>query len=126
MVVSFSCSINVKFAYLLKLSAGSQKFCSVWSEFCLLTSFRWLFRLKLKVVSVFSNLMVVFFKSLLLYCLDCCASFLYNLFSSISDSPLKPSCMIHIRFNDSAWKNGMLRLRLLDYSDIRWIQNKPF
>ena len=51
MLVSYNCSNNVNFVCLLKLWPGNQKCWSTWSGFCLFTTFRWLFSLKLKVVS---------------------------------------------------------------------------
>ena len=50
-LVSFNCLIHVNYTLLLKLWPGNWKCGSAWSEFCLCTSFQWLFSLKLKVVS---------------------------------------------------------------------------
>ena len=51
LLVSFYCSINVNFACSLKFWPGNSKCWSAWDEFCLFTSFWWLFNRKLKVVS---------------------------------------------------------------------------
>ena len=50
-LVSFSCSIIINCECLMNLWPGNRKCCSSWSDLCLFTSFQWLFRLKLKVVS---------------------------------------------------------------------------
>lgn len=42
-LVSFSCSIIINCECLMNLWPGNRKCWSAWSNFCLLTSFRWLF-----------------------------------------------------------------------------------
>ena len=46
MLVSFSCSINVNFVFVLKLWPGNRKCWSDWSKFRSFVSFQWLLSLK--------------------------------------------------------------------------------